>query len=270
MRLHRLVIEGIPIELHELGPDDAEPVVLLHGLLGSPAYLEGLAGALARDGRRVLMPDLFGHGCSGRLSPFTFARAADLLAAAVGRLGAEQPAVFGHSFGAPLAVHWAARHPARSLVAASPVGVAPLGLGWTRRLVPAAPAVAAAARAVAPVAANTAAGRRFVFGWFVGMHRPQAVDPGLAGRLIRGAADAAPCLADVLPELELLGLERAAAAGALPLADGLGRRRPPRPRQRRRSWPPSCTDEAPCCPDCGHMPMLEAPYAFRRLLAGWL
>src|SRR6478672_8646198 len=269
MRLHRLVIEGIPIELHELGPNDAEPVVLLHGLLGSPAYLEGLAGALARDGRRVLMPDLFGHGGSGRLSPFTFARAADLLAAAAGRLGAEQPAVFGHSFGTPLAVHWAARHPARSLVAASPVGVAPLGLGWTRRLVPAAPAVAAAARAAAPLAANTAAGRRFVFGWFVGMHRPQAVGPGLAGRLIRGAADAAPCLADVLPELELLGLERAAAqvrCRSLTVwgdADRHGLANGPQ-------LAAELQGRSAVLPDCGHMPMLEAPYAFRRLLAGWL
>ena len=269
MRLHRLVIEGTPIELHELGPEGAEPVVLLHGLLGSPAYLEGLAAALARDGRRVLMPDLFGHGGSGRLSPFTFARAADLLAAAVGRLGAEQPAVFGHSFGAPLAVHWAARHPLRSLVAASPVGVAPLGLGWTRRLIPAAPAVAAVARAAAPAAATTDTGRRFVFGWFVGMRRPLAVGPGLAERLIRGAADAAPCLADVLPELELLGLERAAAqvrCRSLTVwgdADRHGLANGPR-------LAAELHGQRAVLPDCGHMPMLEAPYAFRRLLAGWL
>jgi pimeloyl-ACP methyl ester carboxylesterase len=264
-----VVVEGVAVEFQELGPRGGDPVVLLHGLLGSPAYLEAQARVLVRDGRRVLMPDLFGHGGSGRLSPFTFPRAADLLAAAAGELGAEIPAVFGHSFGAPLAVHWAARHPARSLVAASPVGLAPLGIGWTRHLIPFTAPVAAAARAAAPLAASTAIGRRFVFGWFVGMRRPQAVDPALGERLIRGAAAAAPCLADVLPELERLGLERPAAAVPCPAltvwgdCDPHGLANGPR-------LAAALHGEWARLPGCGHMPMLEAPYAFRRLLVGWL
>ena len=206
----RVVVEGVAIELHELGA--GEPVVLLHGLLGSPAYLAPLARVLARDGRRVLMPELFGHGGSDRLRPFSFdARrrpaGGGRRPISAGAAGRARPLASVHRW--PCTGRPGAR--SRSLVAASPVGVAPLEVGWTRHLLPVAPAVAAIARRAAPLAASTAIGRRFVFGWFVGMRRPQAVEPALGERLIRGAAAAASCLTDVLPELAHLGLDVTAA-----------------------------------------------------------
>lgn len=45
----------------ELGPADGAPVLLLHGLTGSPWDLEPLAVALAAEGRRVSVPRLMGH-----------------------------------------------------------------------------------------------------------------------------------------------------------------------------------------------------------------
>ena len=82
-------------------------MVLLHGLTGSRAYLRPFAERLGRT-HRVVAVDLPGHGGSDMLAPFTFPAAACLMADAVARLGVERPAVIGHSFGAPLAVAWAA------------------------------------------------------------------------------------------------------------------------------------------------------------------
>jgi pimeloyl-ACP methyl ester carboxylesterase len=243
-------------------------VVLLHGLLGSPAYLEPLARVLART-RRVIVPALPGHAGSDPIEPFTLEGAADLLACVMRSLGVERPAVLGHSFGAPLAVYWAARHDVRSLVAVSSIGIEPLRLGITRAAVPVAPVLATAARALARPLAGSAAGRGFVFGWFVGMARPEVVDPALGERLIRGAAQAAPQVAGVLPVIDRLDLRPTAAGVDCPalvvwgdrdghgLANGAGLAQALRAERR-------------ILPDVGHMPMLEAPYAFRRSLEGFV
>ena len=95
MHCHSVAVPGGRVNFYEAGA--GPPVVLLHGLLGSPAYLAGLARSLARSGRRVLIPVLPGHAGSPPLEPFTFERAADRLAAAMSEAGAECPALMGHS-----------------------------------------------------------------------------------------------------------------------------------------------------------------------------
>jgi pimeloyl-ACP methyl ester carboxylesterase len=183
-------------------------------------------------------------------------------------VGAARPALFGHSLGAPMGVYWAARHPVDSLVCASPVGMVPLRLGPARRLLPAATAIALAARSAAPLLSRTAAGRALVFGWFVGMARPQAVPPLLAERMIREAVDSSPALADYLPVLDRLDLSEVAARvdcrslvvwGELDAHAVNGE-----------LLATALRGAAQVIPGCGHMPMLEAPYAFRRALDGWL
>jgi pimeloyl-ACP methyl ester carboxylesterase len=243
-------------------------VVLLHGLLGSPAYLEPLARALART-RRVIVPGLPGHGGSDPIRPFTFEAASDVLAALMRELGIERPAVLGHSFGAPLAVYWAARHELRSVVAVSSIGIAPLEVGITRAFVPVAPVVAAAARALARPLAQSEAGRRFVFGWFVGMARPQAVDAQLGERLIRGAAHAAAQVAGVLPVLDGLDLRPIAAKVGCPSLVVWGDR-DVHGLMNGSELADALRGERRILPDVGHMPMLEAPFAFRRSLAGFV
>lgn len=236
--------------------------------MGSPAYLAGLARALARSGRRVLVPELPGHGGTQGIGPFTFEGVAHLLADAMERAGAERPSLLGHSLGAPVAVHWAARRPVRSLVAASPVGMFAFDLGLTRALVPAARLVARMVEPAAGMLAGSRRGRRFAFGWFVGMSDPEAMPPELGARLIREAAGASGAVAGVLPELDRRDLGAVAAAVGCPslviwgendaharngnaLADALGGSR---------------VELA----GIGHMPMLEAPDAFRCALDGWL
>ncbi|MDX6548020.1 MAG: hypothetical protein QOG33_1570 [Gaiellales bacterium] len=261
-----MTVDGGRVNLYEVGA--GPPVVLLHGLLGSPAYLLPVARSLARAGHRVLVPDLPGHGRSDPLCRFGFGEAADRLAEAVGRLGVERPALLGHSFGAPLAVHWALRHEVRSLVAVSPVGVVPLDLSWSRSLLPVAPVVACVARIAAAPVASSALGRRLVFGGFVGMARPDAVDPGMGAEMIRGAAAAAPAVAGALdalaglrltdvarrlrvPSLVIWGDRDSHAANAPGLIEALAGHGHP-------------------MPGCGHMPMLEAPFSFRAALDGRL
>jgi pimeloyl-ACP methyl ester carboxylesterase len=241
---------------------------MLHGLLGSPAYLLPLARSLAAAGRRVLLPDLHGHGGSDRLTPWDLAAAADDLAAAMAQAGVQRPALFGHSLGAPICVHWAARHPARSLVCASPVGMVPLRLGPARRLLPAAPAAARLAQLAARPLARSRIGRTAVFGGVVGMARPHAVPPLLGERMIRHAAGAADALQDYLGELHGLDLREPSERVDCSSLTVWGDRDVHAPNGALLAA--ALRGDAHIVPACGHMPTLEAPFAFRRALDGWL
>ncbi len=108
--------DGQPLAMRDLpGPPGAPTVVLLHATLSTSRQLLRLAGQLRPDAR-VLLPDRRGSGASEMEipAPVSIARhVADLLAvldaAAVAR-----PVIFGHSFGALLALEFAARHPERA------------------------------------------------------------------------------------------------------------------------------------------------------------
>lgn len=61
--------DGTTISFREIGDSDGRPVLLLHGFLsdGPSNWTETvIAAALASEGRRVIVPDLRGHGDSGR------------------------------------------------------------------------------------------------------------------------------------------------------------------------------------------------------------
>jgi pimeloyl-ACP methyl ester carboxylesterase len=96
--------EGVRIHWLELGKGGPRPpVVLLHGL--SDAHLTWLriAPELARD-RRVLMPDLPGHGLSGRPdASYELAWYAQVMARWLETLQAEEFDFVGHSFGGGIA-----------------------------------------------------------------------------------------------------------------------------------------------------------------------
>lgn len=266
--MHRLSVAVGGRRVNYLEHGEGPPVVMLHGLLGSPAYLLPLARSVARSGRRVLLPDLHGHGGTDRLRPWDLDAAADELAGAMAKAGAERPALLGHSLGAPIAVHWAARRPVGSLVCVSPVGMVPLRLGPARRLLPAAAATARLADAVARPLAGSAAGRRLVFGWFVGMRRPDAVAPELGERMIRHAVAAAPSLEDYLPALHGLDLRAPAALIGCRSLTIWGEQDLHAPNGELLAA--ALRGEWQVLPGCGHMPTLEAPFSLRRALDGWL
>ncbi len=114
VRLH-VIVEGT-------GPD----LVLIHGAGGNAQdFTHDLVPRLA-DRYRVFAVDRPGLGHSDRARPglnAAFHRDAEtpmeqarLLAAATRKLGAEQPLVLGHSYGASVAMAWALEEPASGIV----------------------------------------------------------------------------------------------------------------------------------------------------------
>ncbi|TJW06497.1 MAG: alpha/beta hydrolase [Mesorhizobium sp.] len=92
----------------------AEPALLLvHGFTDTSRSFSLLAPHLA--GRRLVMPDLRGHGGSQAGEGCGIADFADDIAGLIGRLRLDRPVVVGHSLGAMVAVALAARY--RELVA---------------------------------------------------------------------------------------------------------------------------------------------------------
>ena len=103
-RHRRARIDGVPLHWVEMGDGrGATPVVLLHGLYDSHRTWKHVDEALAHD-RRVLMPDLPGHGLSGRPdASYALAWYARVVARWIAALGLEQVDVVGHSFGGGVA-----------------------------------------------------------------------------------------------------------------------------------------------------------------------
>jgi len=112
-------IDGV--RLHYVERGEGAPVVLIHGNTVSLMDFEasGLIDRLAIN-HRVIAFDRpgFGHSTRPRDRLWTPSAQADLLHAALARLGVEQPVVVGHSMGSMVAMALALNHPAdvRSLI----------------------------------------------------------------------------------------------------------------------------------------------------------
>ena len=113
--------DGVELAWRELG--DGRPVVLLHGLMGSGTLMasHGPARAIAAHGYRVILPDLRGHGDSGRPhDPACYPP--DVLAddglALVDHLGLGDYHLAGYSLGGKVVLRLLARgaRPARAVV----------------------------------------------------------------------------------------------------------------------------------------------------------
>lgn len=112
---HRIEVDGVA--LHYLDTGGSQPaVVLLHGNGVTSADMEtsGLIDEL-KDRARVITFDRPGYGYSERPrdQSWTPEAQADLLAKALARCKVEKAVVFGHSWGALVALALALRHPQR-------------------------------------------------------------------------------------------------------------------------------------------------------------
>ncbi|WP_245513468.1 MULTISPECIES: alpha/beta hydrolase [unclassified Mesorhizobium] len=85
------------------------PFVLVHGFTDTSRSFSLLAPHLS--GRRLVMPDLRGHGASQAGRGFGIADLADDVAGLIRRLRLERPVVVGHSLGAMVSIALAAQHP---------------------------------------------------------------------------------------------------------------------------------------------------------------
>ncbi|RRH89303.1 alpha/beta hydrolase [Mesorhizobium tamadayense] len=85
------------------------PLLLVHGFTDTSRSFSLLAPHLC--GRRLIMPDLRGHGASQAGRGLRVADFAEDMAGLIRRLRLERPVVVGHSLGAMVAIALAARHP---------------------------------------------------------------------------------------------------------------------------------------------------------------
>jgi pimeloyl-ACP methyl ester carboxylesterase len=113
--------DGVELAWREVG--SGRPIVLLHGLVGGGARLAAhdLVRALSERGYRVILPDLRGHGDSGR--PHDPARyppdiLADDMLALIKQLGLDDFDLGGYSMGGKLVLRLLARgaRPAHAVV----------------------------------------------------------------------------------------------------------------------------------------------------------
>jgi lipase len=102
----------VRLHVYEYGDPGGRPVVCLHGLTGHGQRFRRLGeGALA--GRRVIAPDLRGHGFSPALPPWSTAAHVDDALELVDSLGVDRADWLGFSFGGRLAAALAAAAPER-------------------------------------------------------------------------------------------------------------------------------------------------------------
>ena len=95
--------------------DTTTTYVLIHGLTFDHRMWDPVIGALPA-GRRVLAPDLPGHGRTPMLPEPGLAPVVDAVHEAVRAAGIERPIVVGHSIGGPVAAIYASTYPAAGVI----------------------------------------------------------------------------------------------------------------------------------------------------------
>ncbi|MFY9933655.1 MAG: alpha/beta fold hydrolase, partial [Streptosporangiaceae bacterium] len=105
---------------------DGLPLVMCHGGPGLWDMTGSLVAALTPP-LRVIRWDQRGCGRSAKKGPYSVARSVADLDAVRAALGLDQMAVFGHSWGATLALLYALRHPGR---VSHLIYVSGTGIGW--------------------------------------------------------------------------------------------------------------------------------------------
>jgi 3-oxoadipate enol-lactonase len=103
---------GIRIAYRVVGPQDAEPMVLLHGMRNNGLGWRAVAGALAET-HRVYIPDLRGHGASEWPGEYALESMRDDVIGFLEALGLDRIVLIGHSLGGTVALLVAEQAPGR-------------------------------------------------------------------------------------------------------------------------------------------------------------
>lgn len=130
-----LTANGLEFLVRDLGPENGEPVLALHGFPTTSASWTAVAERLTRAGRRVVAPDQRGYSPGARPDGVDAYTQTHLVADAVGildALGLERAHVLGHDWGGFVAWALAGQHPDR--VAGLTVASTPHPIPFSRAL----------------------------------------------------------------------------------------------------------------------------------------
>jgi pimeloyl-ACP methyl ester carboxylesterase len=263
MKQREIEVDGIRIHVAEAG--EGPVLLLLHGVAATHATWEHTIPDFAQRWR-VIAPDLPGHGLSGKPNaPYTIDFFAGVVRSLGRELGITEAVVVGNSLGGQIALELACAYPrwTRALVLAAPAGGFPAAMrpvGWAIGAVD--------SPRLMRIALERSVGRSFY-------------DPSSAGCVARRRILAERFAAEDFPSFAravIRSIAGAVGAGAQPLRDltqpmllvwgrqdrlvGLSRSR-----QLLREVPHA---RLAVLDRCGHVPMLEQPEAFNRIMDEFL
>ena len=108
--------DGLVFDVHDGGPADAEPVVLLHGFPQDGTAFDAVLPRLHEAGLRTLVPDQRGYSPGARPAgrrPYRLAETVADVVALLDAAGVERAHMVGHDWGGGVAWALAAAHPDR-------------------------------------------------------------------------------------------------------------------------------------------------------------
>lgn len=116
-------IEGVRVQLGRVAlrvayaPGQLPAIVFIHGGLGTRYNWRVQWEFFRATGQAVLAYDLAGHGESGRYRRYSIGRHRRDLTRLLRHFKIENPILCCHSYGVPIGLEWAKRHPTQALVA---------------------------------------------------------------------------------------------------------------------------------------------------------
>lgn len=252
-------IDNLAVHCEVVG--EGEPVLFIHGFPLSGEMWRGASEALS-DRWRCIVPDLRGHGRSGASAGATMARYADDLAALLDMLKELRPVVVvGLSMGGYIAFEFYRRHRVRvrAMVLCDTRAEADAPDGAAKREAMAQDVLKNGSRA----AADAMIDKLFATGtspqlrqhWLDAMSRNPPVGVAAAARALATRPDSTPTLATIdCPTLLVVGREDAITplAAMEAMASAIEGARPE------------------IIEGAGHMPPVEQPGEFNRILRGFL
>lgn len=118
-------IDGQLVHYDETGPEDGAPVVLMHGWGCTFSTVDFIAKSL-NPAMHVYNLDLPGHGNSSEPSDvWGVEEYTRLVEKFIDKLGIQNPALIGHSFGGRISLLMSSRRPVRKMVLVDAAGIKP-------------------------------------------------------------------------------------------------------------------------------------------------